>query len=241
MRSGITTKDETSAAPHRTLKMPNELSRDTGTPLRAPRDSSRNSGRRREIAQHIAEVLEKIVAWPMTGADERARDYIRHWILDLKQLTQFIEVVLDCRQQHLGDDFRVLDVGTSLGILPMTLKRMGITACACDHPRQGGYGPWIEKEGVPYSEFDLKEGELPYEDCSFDVITFKQVIEHLPFSAKPAFKSFYRVLRPGGLLVLSTPNIARLSTFVRLLLRKTVHPPIEDFFNSEFQIGRAHV
>jgi SAM-dependent methyltransferase len=111
---------------------------------------------------------------------------------------------------------------------------MGINASACDHPQFEVYGTWIEKEGIPYSRFDLMEGELPYASGSFDVITFKQVIEHLPFSVKPTLKSFYRILRPGGLLLLSTPNIARLSSVVRLILRKSVHPPLEHFFNSEF-------
>jgi SAM-dependent methyltransferase len=81
---------------------------------------------------------------------------------------------------------------------------------------------------------DLKDGELPYASASFDMITFKQVIEHLPFSAKPSLKSFHRVLRPGGLLLLSTPNIARLSSVIRLLMRKSVHPPLEHFFESDF-------
>lgn len=169
-----------------------------------------NSDGRRAIAQHIAEVLERITAWPIKGEDRRHRDYVRRWILDRKELTQYIKVILDSRQRRSADEFKVLDVGTSLGILPLTLRRMGIHASACDHPRQGGYGPWIEKEGVPYSSFDLSEGELPYASSSFDVITFKQVIEHLPFSARATLKSFYRILKPGGLLLLLTPNIVRL-------------------------------
>jgi hypothetical protein len=60
------------------------------------------------------------------------------------------------------------------------------------------------------------------------------VIEHLPFSARATLESFYRILRPGGLLLLSTPNIARLSSVLRLLLRRTVHPPIEQFFHADF-------
>ncbi len=194
----------------------------------------RNAGTRREIARHIAAVLERITAWQVPGEDERDRDYIRRRILDQKELTQYVRVILEDRQQHSGDDYRVLDVGTTLGVLPLTLQSMGIKASACDHPRFEVYRQWIEREGVPYLPFDLMEGELPYASGSFDVITFKQVIEHLPFSAKPTLKSFHRILRPGGLLLLSTPNIARLSSVLRLLLRRTVHPPIEQFFHADF-------
>ena len=194
-----------------------------------------NSYRRREIALRVSEVLGRIIAWDIPGeSDERDRDYVRRRILDLKELTQFIEVILDDWRQHSAAEYRVLDVGTSLGILPLTLQSLDISASACDHPRFATYGEWIEKEGVSYATFDLMDGELPYTSGSFDVITFKQVIEHLPFSAKPTLKSFYRILRPGGLLLLSTPNIVRLSSVIRLLMRKSVHPPLEHFFESEF-------
>ena len=195
---------------------------------------TRSAGRRREIVEHVSAVLERITAWEVPGEDERDRDYVRRRILDLKELTQYVGTILEDRQQQAGDDYRVLDVGTTLGVLPLTLQSMGIKASACDHPRFEVYRPWIEKEGVPYQSFDLMDGELPYASVSFDVVTFKQVIEHLPFSAKPTLKSFYRILRPGGLLLLSTPNIARLSSVLRLLMRRTVHPPIEQFFHADF-------
>ena len=93
--------------------------------------------------------------------------------------------------------------------------------------------PGSRKKGYRISPFDLAAGELPYASGSFDVITFKQVIEHLPFSAKATLNSFYRILKPGGLLLLSTPNIVRLTSVLRLIFRKSVHPPLADFFNSE--------
>jgi 2-polyprenyl-3-methyl-5-hydroxy-6-metoxy-1,4-benzoquinol methylase len=224
----------TPVSPPETLERTQALGRNSDKNSRDHGLPQKSSGRKGEIARHVSVVLERMIAGPMAGAAERDRDYVRRWILDLKELTQYIEVILNRRQQYQGNDFRALDVGTSLGILPLTLKSMGVNASACDHPRQGGYGPWIEKEGVPYAPFDLMDGDLPYASESFDVITFKQVIEHLPFSAKPALRSFHRVLRPGGLLLLSTPNIARLSSVLRLFLRRSVHPPLEEFFNADY-------
>lgn len=198
------------------------------------RATGSRSETRHAIAEEVASILDRICAWDVPGEDERDKDYVRRKILDLKELRQYIEVILRDRQLRSVEEYKALDVGTGLGILPLTLKNFGIGASACDHAPLDVYGDWIQKEGVPYSSFDLMDGEFPYPNDSFDVVTFKQVIEHLPFSAKPTLKSFHRILRPGGLLLLSTPNIARLSSVVRLAMRKTVHPPLEHFFESEF-------
>jgi len=44
-----------------------------------------------------------------------------------------------------------------------------------------------------------------YEPASFDVVTLDQVIEHLA-DPSAVMRGIHRVLKPGGLLVLSTPN-----------------------------------
>jgi 2-polyprenyl-3-methyl-5-hydroxy-6-metoxy-1,4-benzoquinol methylase len=46
---------------------------------------------------------------------------------------------------------------------------------------------------------------LPFPDATFDVVLSTEVIEHVPDPAL-AVKEFARVLKPGGHLVLSTPN-----------------------------------
>lgn len=46
---------------------------------------------------------------------------------------------------------------------------------------------------------------LPFADASFDAVTMFDVIEHIPDDQK-AISEALRVLRPGGYLLLSTPN-----------------------------------
>lgn len=47
--------------------------------------------------------------------------------------------------------------------------------------------------------------EMPFEDNSFDFVVSSEVIEHVPDPLK-AIDEIHRVLKPGGKVVLSTPN-----------------------------------
>ncbi len=67
----------------------------------------------------------------------------------------------------------------------------------------------IETAGLPVdSDVDLLE-PLPYPSESFDLVVLSEVVEHLA-SFRNAVAEAGRVLKSGGYLILSTPNIARL-------------------------------
>jgi predicted SAM-dependent methyltransferase len=48
---------------------------------------------------------------------------------------------------------------------------------------------------------------LPFKDGSFDCVMSSQVIEHIRYD-ESIFAEMYRVLRPGGMLILGTPDYA---------------------------------
>jgi ubiquinone/menaquinone biosynthesis C-methylase UbiE len=51
------------------------------------------------------------------------------------------------------------------------------------------------------------QGHLPFADASFDLVTMLAVLEHLE-QPKAILQEIYRVLRPGGNLVLTVPSKA---------------------------------
>jgi SAM-dependent methyltransferase len=64
--------------------------------------------------------------------------------------------------------------------------------------------------------FDLERERFPYPDDSFDVVLFCEVIEHLAENPVFTLSEIHRVLRPGGRVVLSTPNAARSGNVLRI-------------------------
>ncbi len=75
----------------------------------------------------------------------------------------------------------------------------------CATTQYGGVGVDIRKEVHPSIVADACQ--LPLKSESFDQVVFSDVIEHLPKGAEGnALREIWRVLRPGGSLILSTPN-----------------------------------
>lgn len=63
---------------------------------------------------------------------------------------------------------------------------------------------------------DLNTEKLPYADSSFDLVTCTEVIEHIEHY-RESLREMYRVLKPGGVLVVTTPNILNLKSRLRFL------------------------
>lgn len=104
----------------------------------------------------------------------------------------------------------MLDIGCSTGYFLSIGKKyfnvMGIELAA-----------WSAKfaretHNVEILNTTLENSNLP--SSSFDVVTFFEVIEHL-HDPKKYLNEVNRILRPGGLIVLSTGNVDSLEAIVR--------------------------
>jgi len=100
---------------------------------------------------------------------------------------------------------RVLEVAAGSGAFAARLQAAGFAIEACDlYPEQFGV------PGIPVSFADLSR-RLPYEDARFACLSCLEGIEHL--EDQFAFiRECWRVLEPGGRLLLSTPNILGLAS-----------------------------
>ncbi|CAM5620161.1 class I SAM-dependent methyltransferase [Streptomyces griseomycini] len=75
---------------------------------------------------------------------------------------------------------------------------------------------------LPYAvRGELTGGGLPFASASADAVLFSEVVEHL-VDPDAALDEIRRVLRPGGHLMLSTPNLA--AWYNRVLLAAGVQP-----------------
>ncbi len=99
------------------------------------------------------------------------------------------------------DGARILDVGCGLGLYVRRFRDFSSQV----------YGIDIDPARVRDASADLpniREGSaqaLPYENDAFDLVLSHEVLEHVPDDVE-AVREAYRVLRPGGRLVVFVPN-----------------------------------
>jgi 2-polyprenyl-3-methyl-5-hydroxy-6-metoxy-1,4-benzoquinol methylase len=67
----------------------------------------------------------------------------------------------------------------------------------------------------------LEDG-LPFADASFATVVAAEVIEHV-FDTQSAINELARVLKPGGWLAITTPNLVALSGRAQLLFGRSPH------------------
>lgn len=115
----------------------------------------------------------------------------------------------------VGGDL-VLDLGCGDGSWLDTIGPRYRSAIGIDISRHAVESRAGEAPSWRFIEADLGGG-LPFEDGVADAIRANQVIEHVRDPRALAVEA-HRVLRPGGLLLLTTPNIRYLKHLVRLVL-----------------------
>lgn len=105
----------------------------------------------------------------------------------------------------------LLDVPAGHGALAARLRAAGFDVRCCDL-----YPEIFRLRGVEITRGDLNR-DLPYDDQSFDYVTCLEGLEHIE-NPQQAIREFARLLRPGGCLIVSVPNILNIEERFKWLL-----------------------
>jgi ubiquinone/menaquinone biosynthesis C-methylase UbiE len=106
-----------------------------------------------------------------------------------------------------------LDIGGGKGELVAAMRaRFGLRTSACDYT-----DTLISDSTQRVDIVDLNAGKLPYLDGRFCLVTCVETIEHLE-QTRSLFREIFRVLEPGGLAIITTPNILNLRSRLRYLM-----------------------
>lgn len=144
-------------------------------------------GRLSKAMFSLAHRLLRLVQWPLWMASGLTKDadYLRFMTL---------------ADAPVG---RLLDVGCGGGRFLNRMKKRGWDVEGSDFDEQATKKV-TARYGIKTHVGDLSQCDLPANH--FDVITMSQTIEHL-YAPEATLRECLRLLKPGGLLVMTTPNV----------------------------------
>jgi len=139
---------------------------------------------------------------------------------------------------------RILDLGTGLGYMAILTKKFfpQHNVVAGDIEITNNVRKRLIKAEIEIWPHSLKieaNRDLPIKSESFDVVYFFEILEHIIADPICIFSQINRILKVGGYLFLTTPNIASLYNRILLLLGKQPQLYISGL-RKGFQEPRGH-
>lgn len=130
--------------------------------------------------------------------------------------------------EHYYTKGEILEVGSVPCHLTYCFKKLGYPVIGLDiNPDR--VKEFTEKHNLKVIKCDVERDKIPFEDNRFDLIIFNEVFEHLRINPIFTLKELNRVLKPGGTLILSTPNLYSLLTIIRFLLGRGFNDAYNEF------------
>lgn len=118
---------------------------------------------------------------------------------------------------------RILELGCYMQITPFLRRWRGYSDVRGAYYGEPGrtdrrtasvQGKQVE---IPVDLFDAERDRYPYEDGSFETVLACELIEHLRQDPMHLLLECHRILEDGGRLIVTTPNIASLTSVARVL------------------------
>ena len=154
-------------------------------------------------------------------------------------------------RDHVRGGDRALDNGCGDGRFTGLLAEAGAEPTGVDVAEAALRRARAAHPGIRFVRTPL-EGPLPFDDGAFDLVWASEVIEHVPDTAR-WLSEIRRVLRPGGRLLLTTPNHPRLaillggleryadplSDHLHLYTRRSLRQLLEEFHFGQIALRAA--
>jgi 2-polyprenyl-3-methyl-5-hydroxy-6-metoxy-1,4-benzoquinol methylase len=142
------------------------------------------------------------------------------------------DFILEVLKDYFKPGSKFLDIGSFNGYLMMGAKLIGYEVSGTDLKEfVDGTKDSSSFYGFNNLEADLSKEPIPYSENKFDVILFSETLEHLNFHPADLFKEISRVLKPGGLVIITTPNLIRANNVFKMIIGRSINHEIERKYN----------
>lgn len=141
---------------------------------------------------------------------------------------------------------RILDYGSYFGNFALMLAREGYQVDAVDAYTEyanslASLVTLLKEAGVKVLDLQVTGRDLQsIAPEAYDAVFCMGVIEHIPHTPREVLESLDRVLKPCGLLVIDTPNLAYLYNRQKLMRGESIFCPVQDQYSTQFPFEGHH-
>jgi SAM-dependent methyltransferase len=129
---------------------------------------------------------------------------------------------LDIVKEHVPRGVHVLEFGSVPLLFTAALARSDYKVTGCDIAPER-YASTLEKVGIEAVKCDIETEKLPLPSDAFDAIVFNELFEHLRINPIFTFSEVFRVLKPKGALMLSSPNLRSFGGICNFLFKNKAY------------------
>jgi SAM-dependent methyltransferase len=152
--------------------------------------------------------------------DDYLFDHSRRFASDIDYVTRFVPA-----------GARILEVGARHYFLTRALLARSYEMTVLDaYPASDAERTLMP--GAEYLQCDLDTDTISANDGAFDAVICNEVFEHLRIDLIHSLSELLRVLKPGGRLLLSTPNLRSVTGLYNLLIRGEAYSCIGDVYEN---------
>jgi 2-polyprenyl-3-methyl-5-hydroxy-6-metoxy-1,4-benzoquinol methylase len=153
--------------------------------------------------------------------------------------------VMRALKEHVARGGRVLDYGSYFGNFSTAAAAMGYRVDAIDSYRSYGaaLAPWVNVQrdaGVSILDFADTGYDVEALAGTYDAVICAGVLEHIPHTPRQLLESVTKLLAPGGVLILDTPNLAYLYKRLAMVEGQTIFAPIAQQYFTEIPFEGHH-
>ena len=127
-------------------------------------------------------------------------------------MNQELKARVDAALRYIPKKGKLLEIGSYPFIVTKYLIEKGYDVEGLDKNHT--------KQAISVSPCDIETDKYPFKDNTFDIVLMLEVVEHLGVNPIHALKEAHRVLKPKGVIVITTPNILRLQNLKSIIFRR---------------------
>lgn len=189
-------------------------------------EKSSPDGTRLRLVRGCAESIEPDHAELQDWMQSYAHNHCRRIALDLELVERYSDI----------EDV-IVEFGSIPLILTASLKSLGYNVQGIDiDPSR--FSSAISKWGLNIVKCNVETESLPLDSASCDVVIFNELFEHLRINPIFTIGEVHRILKPGGTLLLSTPNLRSVGGIVNFLVKNKAYSCSANIYEEYMKLER---